>query len=121
MTAEGDRRKSGNLRNINIKYNLNFLTSPKIISNSRWLAEKNNNNVRLGQRSFNPSHLNTSSTPGLPSRSRDRTGLISCLSIYFSFVFFSLIFLFVPCAGLSWLHVSFSLHVKYSIPYRIVS
>jgi len=34
---------------------------------------------------------------------------------------FSLIFLFVPCGGLSWLHVSFLLHVKYTISYRIVS
>jgi len=33
---------------------------------------------------------------------------------------FSLIFLFVPCGGLIWLHVSFSLHVKYTISYRIV-
>jgi len=28
---------------------------------------------------------------------------------------------FVPCGGLSWLHVSFLLHVKYTISYRIVS
>ena len=34
--------------------------------------------------------------------------------------FLSLIFLFVPCDGLSWLHVSFLLHVKYTISYRIV-
>ena len=32
--------------------------------------------------------------------------------------FFSLIyFLFVPCGGLSWLHISFLLHVKYTISY----
>ena len=30
-------------------------------------------------------------------------------------------FLFVPCGGLSWLPVSFLLHVKYTVSYRIVS
>ena len=34
--------------------------------------------------------------------------------------FFFFNFLFVPCGGLSWLHVSFLLHVKYTISYRIV-
>ena len=34
------------------------------------------------------------------------------------FVRFSLIFLFVPCGGLSWLHISFLLHVKYTLSYR---
>jgi len=29
-------------------------------------------------------------------------------------------FLFVPCDGLSWLPVSFLLHVKYTVSYRIV-
>jgi len=29
-------------------------------------------------------------------------------------------FLFVLCGGLSWLPVSFSLHVKYTLSYRIV-
>jgi len=29
--------------------------------------------------------------------------------------------LFVPCGGLSWLPVSFLLHVKYTLSYRIVS
>ena len=33
----------------------------------------------------------------------------------------SLTFLFVSCGGLSWLHVSFLLHVKYSVSYRIVT
>ena len=28
-------------------------------------------------------------------------------------------FLFVPCGGLSWLPVSFLLHVKYTLSYRI--
>ena len=36
----------------------------------------------------------------------------------FSFTFY---FLFVPCGGLSWLPVSFLLHVKYTLSYRIVS
>ena len=30
-------------------------------------------------------------------------------------------FLFVPCGGLSWLPVSFLMHVKYTLSYRIVS
>jgi len=30
-------------------------------------------------------------------------------------------FLFVPRCRLSWLHVSFLLHVKYTLSYRIVS
>ena len=29
-------------------------------------------------------------------------------------------FLFVPCGGLSWLPVSFLMHVKYTLSYRIV-
>ena len=49
--------------------------------------------------------------PELPSRSRDRT--------YHAFRFI-LYFLFVLCGGLSWLHVSFLLHVKYTLSYRIV-
>jgi len=57
--------------------------------------------------------------PGLPSRSLDRTGLITLLDLLL--VSFSLIFLFVPCCGPSWLHVCFLLHVKYTISYRIVS
>jgi len=48
--------------------------------------------------------------PGLPSRSRDRTGLIMLLDLFL--VRFSLIFLFVPCDRPSWLHVSFLLQVK---------
>ena len=49
--------------------------------------------------STNPSHLNTSYTPRLPSRSWDRTGLITLVD--FLVRFFSLIFLFVPCGELS--------------------
>jgi len=55
--------------------------------------------------------------PGLSSRSRDRTGLIMLLDLFL--VRFSLIFLLVSCGGLSWLHVSFLLHVKYTIWYRM--
>ena len=56
----------------------------------------------------------------MPSRSRDRTGLIMLLDL-FLVCFFFFIFLFVPCGGPSWLHVSFLLHVKYTVSYRIVS
>jgi len=42
------------------------------------------------------------------------------LSNYFDHLF-SLIFLFVPRGGLRWLYVSFILHVKYTISYRIVN
>ena len=34
--------------------------------------------------------------------------------------FFSLIFLLVPCGGLSWLHVRFLLHVKYTVYCSII-
>jgi len=74
--------------------------------------------------SFTPGSKPTFSTnlltfyPGLPSRSRDRTRLI--MLVDFLVRFFSLSRLFVPCDGLSWLHVSFLLHVKYT-SYRIVS
>jgi len=44
---------------------------------------------------------------------------LSCSSVYF--LVFLLHFLFVPCVGLSWLSVSFLLHVKYTVSYRIVS
>ena len=54
--------------------------------------------------------------PGLPSRSRDRTGLIMLLDLILV-----LIFLFVPCGGPCWLLVSFLLHVKYTVSYRIVT
>ena len=56
---------------------------------------------------------------GLPSRSQDQTR--PDFLIYFFKFIFSLIFLFVPCHGLSWLHVSFLLHVKYTISYHVVS
>ena len=40
-------------------------------------------------------------------------------SRYLFLVPFSLIFLFVPCGGLSWLHVRFLVHFKYTVSYRI--
>ena len=36
----------------------------------------------------------------------------------FIFSFFPLHFLFIPCGRLSWLSVSFLLHVKYTVSYR---
>ena len=39
----------------------------------------------------------------------------------FIFIFFLLHFLFIPCGRLSWLSVSFLVHVKYTVSYRIVS
>jgi len=39
----------------------------------------------------------------------------------FIFSFFSYIFLFYSCGGLSWLSVNFLLHVKYALSYRIIS
>jgi len=46
----------------------------------------------------------------------DRTGLAMLLDLYL--VRFFLIYLFVPCGGLSWLYVSFLLHVKFTISHR---
>ena len=39
---------------------------------------------------------------------------------YFIFSFKFYFFLFIPCGRLSWLPVSFLLHVKYTLSYRIV-
>ena len=36
-------------------------------------------------------------------------------------IFLFRIFLLIPCGRLSWIPVSFLLHVKYTLPYRIVS
>ena len=57
--------------------------------------------------------------------------LLDCLTItgldrtyhahHFIFSFAFYFFLFVPCGRLSWLPVSFLLHVKYALSYRIVS
>ena len=46
--------------------------------------------------------------------------IFSSFSLIFLFVLWPLV-LFVPCGGLSWSHVSFLLHVKYTVPYRIVT
>ena len=54
---------------------------------------------------------------GLPSWQRDWTGPIM-LIVLFLVSHFN--FLFVPCGELSWLPVSFLLHVKYTLSYRIV-
>jgi len=45
---------------------------------------------------------------------------LSRSSVYF-FLVSHFNFLFVPRCRLSWLHVSFLLHVKYTLSYRIVS
>jgi len=55
---------------------------------------------------------------GLPSWQRDWTGPIMLIIL---FLVSHCIFLFIPCGGLSWLPVSFLLHVKYTLSYRIVS
>ena len=68
--------------------------------------------------STNPSHLNFYSLlTGLPSWSSDCTGLITLIGLFF----FSFTFLFVPCDRLNWLSVSFLLHVKYTVSYRIIA
>jgi len=68
--------------------------------------------------STNPSHLRFLSPTGLPSWQRDWTGPIM-LIVLFVVSHFNL--LFVPFGGLSWLPVSFLLHIKYTLSYRIVS
>ena len=74
---------------------------------------------RLKTYLFNKSfHLRLLLPTGLPSWQRDWTGPIM-LIVLFLVSHFN--FLFVPCGGLSWLPVSFLLHVKYTLSYRIVS
>jgi len=68
--------------------------------------------------STNPSHLRLILPTGLPSWQRDWTGPIT-LIVLFLVSHFN--FLSVPCGGLSWLPVSFLLHVKYTLSYRIVA
>jgi len=68
--------------------------------------------------STNPSHLRLLLSTGLPSWQRDWTGPIMLIVL---FIVSHFNFLFVPCGGLSWLPVSFLLHVKYTVSYRIVS
>jgi len=40
--------------------------------------------------------------------------------VYQFVISFAFLFLFIPCGRLSWLPVSFLLHVKYTLSYRIV-
>ena len=68
--------------------------------------------------STNPSHLILLLPTGLLSWQRDWTGSIMLIVLFLVSHF---IFLFVPCGGLSWLPVSFLLHVKYTLSYRIVN
>ena len=63
--------------------------------------------------------LLSSTLSDMTSRSRDRIRLIILLDLFL--VHFSLIFLFVACGGLSWLHVSFLLHVKYAVLHCIAT
>ena len=67
--------------------------------------------------STNPFHLRLLLPTGLPSWQRDWTGPIMLIGLFLVSHFN---FLFVPCGGLSWLPVSFLLHVKYTLSYRIV-
>ena len=67
--------------------------------------------------STNPSHLRVFLPTGLPSWQPDWTGPIM-LIVLFLVSHFN--FMFVPCGGLSWLPVSFLLHVKYTLSYRVV-
>ena len=67
--------------------------------------------------STNSSQLRFLLATGLLSWQRDWTGPIM-LIVLFLVSHFN--FLFVPCGGLSWLPVSFLLHVKYTLSYRIV-
>jgi len=69
--------------------------------------------------STNPSHPGLLLPTGLPSWQRDWTGPIM-LIVLFLVSHFN--FLFVPCGGLSsvsWLPISFLLHVKYTLSYCI--
>ena len=74
--------------------------------------------------STNPSHLMSFDkvrlllSTGLLSWQRDWTGPIM-LIVLVLVSHFNL--LFIPCGRLSWLPVSFLLHVKYTLSYRIVS
>ena len=67
--------------------------------------------------STNPSHRRFLLPTGLPHD--NGTGPDLLRSSFFLVSHFN--FLFVPCGRLSWLPVSFLLHVKYPLSYRIVS
>jgi len=67
--------------------------------------------------STNPSHLKTSFTYRTAFMT---TGLDQTYHAHRNlFLVSHFNFLFVPCGGLSWLPVSFLLHVKYTLSYRI--
>jgi len=69
--------------------------------------------------STNPSHLRLLYLLDcLTITGLNRTGPITLIIL---FLVSHLNFLFIPCGRLSWLHVSFLLHVKYTLSYRIVS
>ena len=76
------------------------------------------------QRSFTPGSKPTFLTNSyhlmllLPAGLPRRTGLIMHIILC---LFSHLNLLFIPCGRLSWLPVSFLLHVKYTLSYRIVS
>ena len=63
-------------------------------------------------------HIRLFLPTGLPSWQRDWIGPIMLIVLFLVSLFN---FLFVPCGGPSWLPVSFLLHVKYTLSYRIVS
>jgi len=65
--------------------------------------------------STNPSHLRLLLPAGLPSWQPDWTGPIMLIVLFLVSHF---IFWFVPCGGLSWLLVSFLLHVKCTLSCR---
>ena len=67
--------------------------------------------------STNPFHLRLLLPTELPSWQRDWTGPIMLIVIFLVSHFN---FLFVPCGRLSWLPVSFLLHVEYTLSYHIV-
>ena len=67
--------------------------------------------------STNPSHLRFLLPTGLPHDNGTGLDLLRS-SFYFLVSHFN--FLFIPCDRLSWLPVSFLLHVKYPLSYRIV-
>jgi len=65
--------------------------------------------------STNPSHRRFLLPTGLP-HDNGWTGPITLIILYLVSHF---IFLFIPCGRLSWLPVSFLLHVKYALSYRM--
>ena len=92
----------------------NYTTGWKIITNSTFLQ----NHKVVTRLPTNLSHLRLLLPTGLPSWQWDWTGPITLITLFLVSHFN---FLFVPCGGLSWLRVSFLLHLKYTLSYRIVS